>query len=193
MSARYDYNLSDFINSIDLERLNLEVKLIFPGKSFFITINSSANKVRVTFTVSLDGSEKTILGGIMANHNANGDPLRVNFFRVYPEIRKSSYSYWFTVATFTYLGSDRIGSINYIDVISKRQNSLSDYNLRVVDISKGKIICSVGNLDNDSYQLTSLGVISNVPSTESIMEVQVKTDNNQNAVFLQEIQVYYDN
>lgn len=72
MSIRYNYTLSgDFSSGISIKNLTNEINTDLPGKSFFVTIITTADTVRITFTASLSSPEVSTLNTVVLNHDPN--------------------------------------------------------------------------------------------------------------------------
>ena len=96
---------------------------------------------------------------------------------------------------FTYNGSDKIGLLDYIDVVSKMQNGISSYDIRVVNADNGDVIVEKNGLSNTNYETVDLGTLINIPTSESIMEVEIRRvgGNGNKDVYIQQVAVYYGN
>lgn len=185
--------VNDFTNGINMELLKREI--LESSISDLPQIAVYNSKVRITFSEELDNDKQAILSSLVSLHNpTNPTKPKINFFPIYPEVRKTRSNNWQTIATFNYQGTNYIGDIDYIDIISKKHKNATSYDVRIIDSVNGTIICETTELTNETYQVNSLGSISNVFNKPSLYEVQIKRNGTNNKwIYIQELNIYHNN
>lgn len=182
---------TDFGGSVRLDQLHREISESENITTEFYGITLSEDVVTFQFESTPDSGELTELDSLISAHTPDYRKQRKIFFTVYPEDRNIRTTDYSTIATFEYLGSDLIGLIDYIDVITKV--SSGSYNVRVVITDNSQILSEVKELDNKRYQTIDLGTLSNIPSDRSILEIQVSVNDRKSTAYLQQAIVYYNN
>jgi hypothetical protein len=95
------------------------------------------------------------------------------------EISKTSgsYAHYFS---FTYSGTIMF-NLTSIHVIAKH-SSASDYSVRIYDLTNAKVICEITGQTNSVKAIKNMGTLSNLPTGESIWEIQgLRTGNGSNS------------
>lgn len=189
----YVYSLTtDFPNGLISNELHKILSESVAISVQFVGINTYDDVVEILYETSLSGAEELELNSIISAYAPSNGAQKTNFYHVYPNMLSITSLSWTTVGVFKYGGSNEKGLINYFDVISKTSSALTSYDVRVVDSTNGTILCSVSNLDNTAYQLNDLGVISNIPEDEAMLEIQMKR-NGLTTVYIQALIVYVNN
>ena len=63
--------------------------------------------------------------------------------------------------------------------------------MRVYDKTNDNVVCESGDISGGTETLTDLGVISNVPSGKSVLELHVKIVSGSSKVVISELECYY--
>jgi hypothetical protein len=117
----------------------------------------------------------------------------ISLYSIQPEVRRSRYTSWKTCATFEYGGSNVIGEIRFIDVVAKMQNGASGFSVRIVNQDTGQVICQNTSSTNKIYESIDLGIVSNIPTDISILQLQIKRNGGSNKwIYIQQILIYYE-
>ena len=118
-----------------------------------------------------------------------------DFFKIYPEFTKLNKKNYSVISKFEYAGSNNIGSIQMIEIMSHTENSNTSYDLRIYNPNAStlseEILVEKTNLNNEESQIIDLGEINNVPSEKSILEIQCKNNSGNKNIIISEIIIYY--
>lgn len=191
MSFTFTYSLSgDFGGSLGPEELRNEIQSnagITPECLIVSSVNS--DDVDIIFSGNLTVSQQTMLTTLVGAHSPDYSKKRNKHFVIYPESRKINHDYYKTIATFHW-----VGDIDYIDVVARKHNNITSFDMQVVDITNNNVIASK-NCTNDDMNTIDLGTISNVSTSPAILEVRAKKNGgtNNNKIFVEEVLIYYDN
>lgn len=91
-----------------------------------------------------------------------------------PQIYRNNTSSYGYVGRFVYFGDSDV-TIHSIKVLGyKTRPNINSYNLRVYDVSNNTVVAELTDLINDTPELMDMGEISNIPTAETIMELQLK-------------------
>jgi hypothetical protein len=141
----------------------------------FLAIQSYGDTVEFYFANTLSSPELATFDDIISNYVYTPDAKPKNSSISFtPKIVSTSNTSYTSLLTFKYLGSNNVGPINYIEVISYRDPAITNYDVRVVNHDTGAIIASRTGLTNTDYVANDLGAITNVPTAESILDLQVR-------------------
>lgn len=194
MSSNYQRSLSsDFGGHLSPTQLQKEINQSENIDPTCIVVTSrNGDNVNIKFDEALTSQEETELDSIIASHLPSS--LNSRFFKVYPTSNKTNHSTYYTMATTTYAGSNNIGSIDQIDIVSNMDPNLTSYQIRIIDHDSGNTIASQSELTNINLERINLGSISNIPTESTLLEIQMKkTGNNNQYAHLKEIIIYHGN
>ena len=180
----------------NLEKLHSEVKSE-PGITAKIKgINKTGDNIDIIFDRDLTPDEHIALDNLVTSH-INTDPKKKQiFYNITPKksdiTTKNSYT---QVSIFKYGGSNIIGPINYIEIISNKDPDVTSYDVRVINIKTGDIIAEKTEMTNNSLEIHDLGTISNIPTTAGIFELQAKKigESRKSSIHIESIIVYHNN
>lgn len=156
----------------------------------------SNNQSSVVVTVeSITGGQQSELDGIVANHVPNTSKPRIQNFVIFPKRNSIKINKYTLAHAFEYMGSDQVGVIDYIDLMAYMDSNTNSYDVRVINSSTGQVLVEKDNLNNTSLAVIDLGTISNIPSTKTTLELQVKKNGTSNSktIELEQLIVYYGN
>lgn len=159
-----------------------------------IGINKTADVIEILFDGVLSASDQTTLNGIIDLHSPDNSIPRNEHFTVTPKLKNEEDEYEVS-KVFVYRGSTNIGAINYIDLVSYMDSSITSYSARVVDRNTGLVIAEKTGMTNTEEQVQDLGTISNVPTDKTLLELQIKRTggNKKKYVYAYQLVVYYGN
>jgi len=158
-----------------------------------LRVDRNDDVIDIVFDGALSAGEQTVLDTLVSNHAGIVIP-KTNFFKIYPENRKTKNNVYTTMGTFEYPGSNYSGTIDYIDIIAKKSSSPTSYCVRVVEHSNGTILAEKNGMTNTDYEKIDLGSISNIPLTSTLLDVDLKRNGgSKKEIYIQEIIVYYGN
>ena len=141
----------------------------------FYGIQTCRDIVDFYFSNDLSAPELSTFNNIITNYIYTPDAKPKNSFNSFtPKIVSTSNTSYTSLLTFKYLGSNNVGPINYIEVISYRDPAITNYDVRVINHDTGAIIASRTGLTNTDYVSNDLGAITNVPITEAVFDLQVR-------------------
>jgi hypothetical protein len=78
------------------------------------------------------------------------------------------------MAEFPYQGSNVTGAPSAIKIIASKSSNATDFSIRIDNGDNGDVICEVTGQTNDQMAIINMGTISNVPTTEAILEIYGK-------------------
>lgn len=189
----YTYSLStDFPDGLVTNQFHKILKEANTISVQFFGLNVYDDVVEIIYESSLSGAEEIELNSIISSYIPLEGPEKNKFFQVFPSVTSVISLSWTSVGIFKYAGSVVDGLINYVDLIARTGSSLTTYDARVVNTANGQILCSVSGLNNTTYQLNDLGVISNIPEEETILDIQVKR-NGVSTIYIQAAVIYAGN
>lgn len=189
---RLNYSVSsDFGGSINLSQFHQEIDDESGITTAFIGLTKDGDDIEIIFEEEPSSGEQTIITSLISSHVPDFSKPRINFFPVFPESRKTKNSNYTTIATFEYPGSNKIGIINYIDVFSKCKKNGETYDIRVINYENSDVLVESTGLNNTDYQTIDLGAITNIPSTKSILEIQMRSSKHD--CYLQQALIYHNN
>jgi len=182
-------------NAPELRKLHDEINGengITPG---IIGITMTDDNVDVIFDATLSAGEQTTLDGLLSSHNNSPIKGRDNFHVVNPRINTIKSTSYSRVVAFKYDGADKIGTIDYIDIISYKHSNITSYSARIYDKTNNNIIAEKTGMTNDVEEIHDLGTISNVPTDKAILELQMKKvgGNNNNKIYIESLNIYHGN
>lgn len=188
--SSYQYSITtDFGGSVSTSQLQTKIAGESGITPTIQRIDTIGDNVYIIFDSDLSGGEETTLDTLVSNHTIIKP--KETYFSVFPESRQITNSTYNTIGNFNYLGSNKIGTINYITAISKKHKNTTSYDIRIVNQSNGEVIAEKTGLSNDDYQEVDLGTISNIPTSQTICEIQVKhNDSGKKKVYIQELLIY---
>lgn len=102
--------------------------------------------------------------------------------------KNTSYT---TMYSFTYTGSE-IDSINKITLLSYMDSGITSYDIRLFDVTHSAVIASA-NYANTNQAIKTITAFSNLPTTDSICEIQAKKNGGSNGstIHVDDITIIY--
>lgn len=79
--------------------------------------------------------------------------------------------------------------LDYIDVMSKMDTATS-YSIKIINVSDKSTIASRSNLTNTEFESIDLGYITNMPTSDTILEIYAKVEGI-GSVYIDQLQIYY--
>jgi len=194
MTTTYTKSLSgDFGGNLNTSQLFNEIENAEIGPSC-VTVKNESDDVELIFTSSLTSGEQTILDNLVSNHVVDTSKPHDNFFTITPKNEKIKEKSYRKIGTFKYDGSNQIGLIDYIEVISYKDSKIDSYDIRVIDRNNDVILASA-NFTNDISEICDLGTISNIPTEKTILEIHGRQNGGKKKsyLYIENITVYYNN
>lgn len=159
-------------NSINVGQLQNELQdnnLLQPD---IISITRNTTSLSFTFTQELTEDEEIILEGILLTHVPKVSLGIID--KTYTIGNLPARNHWTLVNTYFYNGTRNEREIINIIVDSYKSVDITSYSIRIVDLTNANVICT-RTFSNDVPNTNLLGIISNLPKTRSILELQYKT------------------
>ena len=183
--------LSDFGGSIKLSQLHEEISSSVPELS---KINLDDDVVEIVFDSTLDAGQLVTVESKITGHAPNNSPPKIKFFTHIGRSTKNS-DYTRIGGSFKYQGSERIGLINYIEVLSYKQSSITSYDVRIYDKTNKNVLVEKTGNSNNNVEVIDLGEITNIPTNNAILEIQARRvgGSGRNRVYVDQALIYYDN
>jgi hypothetical protein len=173
------------------------------------TISASSNTVGANelrtngASVNIDSANPPILGQVLTatgSNTANWQTISGNsgsldhIFVINPRDYKVKAKTYTIMATFIFPGSNQIGTIKNVNIISYMDSKVPSYSVRLFDTTNGVTIVENTGMTDTSQNIQTLGTVSNVPTGQSIIELQVKTDDGSNKnIYVESISIHYEN
>ena len=182
--SKYTFSLeTNFSGNINISQLHKEIENNTAIIKEFIGISQNNDLVEINFIESLSQEEETELNTIISNHQPIVE-ITYNQSIIIPfkkeVINNSTYT---KAASFIYSGSNNIGPILLIKIISYMINCTS-YEVKILNKTHNLII-SENSFTNTSQKINNLTPLSNIPTSEVIIECYIKiTSNNNGSVYL---------
>lgn len=88
---------------------------------------------------------------------------------------------------------ENVNPITAIKVLSSKDGNVTNYDVRVqTDLG---VTIAEANFNNSNTQINDLGTLSNLPLTETLLEIQAKRNggNNNSGVYIFEVTINYNN
>lgn len=193
--ATYNYSLSsDFGNNINQNQFHQEVLGATGISPTFYGITTTGDNIDVLFESNLDTNEQLILDNLVTSHTPTYAKPFNNFFMVVPSNAKISNSVFTKIASFKFDGSDNIGTIDYIQILSYKNTAITSYDIRAIDRSNSNVLASA-NFSNNTLEINDLGTISNVPTDKTIIEIQCRQNggSGNKYIVVEGINIYHNN
>jgi hypothetical protein len=170
----------EIINNQDL--INAGVIPNFQG------IRTHLDEVYIDFSVALNASEKTVLNGIVSSHVPVNTPSLKYKITLFPDriIFKNSV---YTLASASEFDG---GSYAIARSISYMKSGVTSYDIQIID-KNNKTVLLTKNLTNTDQSLQDLGVLTNLPSDRTQIEISVRKNggSKHNKVFLYSVTIEY--
>jgi hypothetical protein len=169
-----DYNYSntiDFPNGIIAGQLFIEIEKDTNITKTLINVQDEVgDNVKITFANSLTTGEETTLNTLVSNHIPYNS---TSFFKINSTnktfIKTTSYN---VALSHTIFGENSF-SIKSIKVLSRISTDGASYSVRIYDATNKNVIAE-NTFSNTSLIINDMGTLNNLPSSESIIEVQAK-------------------
>ncbi len=173
MATTYTKSLaSDFGGNINLATLHTEIVNdggIVPNLN---GINMTDDVIDIIFDSSLSAGEQTTLDNIISSHDSSATYSTIQVVDINPRNGFYSTSDYIRVASLVYQG-DIYNNINKIFVASYMDPAITSYDIKVEDITNNNVIV-IKNLTNTAEVINNLGTLSNIPTNQAKLEVQIK-------------------
>jgi hypothetical protein len=170
-----DYNLTDFTNGLDRINLFNEIVSNINITAELQNIIKQQDLIKINFKTQLTSSEIIELDSVVANHNIVVVPEIVYDIQVVltsdTQIKSNSYK---LLHKYRYLGTI-YNNISRIQFLETWENNLDDYSIKVVDVSNNQILLEE-TIQNDNQLLHSFVNLANIPITDAVIEIHIKSD-----------------
>ncbi|GAG67982.1 unnamed protein product [marine sediment metagenome] len=186
---------SDFGGKIDTSVLHQAVVDDVGVTTSFLGVDKVAggDDVLFWFVAEPTVGDKAAIDVIAAAHTYT--PPKLQHYKIHPKDGKLDEEIYETIGTFSYPGSDAVGTIDAIEVLSFMEPGLANYEVVVVDHTNNKTIAAA-TFTNTKLSEQELGTISNVPTGSAVIsilgKIEIGTTVDDRAV-VYEIEVYYGN
>jgi hypothetical protein len=155
-----------------------------------------------TYEVLSSGDETTLENLVTAHPDSNiaspDDEITSSSPRVdvafggdkKPYVRRKGSTYG-VLAYVIFEGTTVNGTPSKIKVSTLTEKTNKSYDLRISNADTGDIIAEKTGLSNTAYTIVDLGDLSNLPSTETIFEIQSKSSDNTTHVRLSNLLIQF--
>lgn len=187
--ATYDYSFSvDFSNNITFEKFITEINTSSISENL-VNIVREGDEVHINFDATLSAGDQITLNNLVSSHIPIDTDILENIINI--DVRdKFDNEYYERIAMFVYKGSYTLGDIKRISFVGYKDSKLDDYKMRIYDLTNANILAEE-TFTNDEEQINEITSFSNMPATESIIEIQCKRSNNRKKnYYIDTLQVY---
>lgn len=193
MTTTYTKSLAtDFGSSLKPHQFHKEIEDNTGITPNLIGINITDDVVDIVFDSALSGGEQTILNGLISSHAPVTAKNR--FYNIPIETTNIRDTTYVLMAKIPYQGSDVLGTIDYIEVVTKVNKNNATYDLRVINPNNEDVLAEISNQSNQQYVSIDMGTVSNVPENEILLELQGRVSGNGTPrLYIQMITVYHGN
>ncbi len=154
--------------------------IVYSGSVSWICILAHTNQVPPNATYWNQLTNPSIGGG------SSGKVLVASFTPISVQVSNQNYE---RVIAFTYQGSDEVGALTEFCILSYMDTTGTNYSIRCVDLSHPGNILFTTTLTNTIEAIQTITSLANIPTTKSILEIQVKRSGG-NKVYLSGVTVY---
>ena len=152
-----------------------------------IGIETQYDNIVIKFNSNLLEEEKEELDIIVTNHIPNNDPITNNVLTIIPRVSTVKRNQYQRIATFMFPGSTFAKAFS----ISHMDSEINSYDIRIVDRKNGEVMLTK-NLNNTVESIQELGVLNNISSDKTTLEVNVKRNGDSSKkVYIQNINIEY--
>lgn len=188
----YTYSISAvFSNNVDISGLQLEINEN-ESISDCLYIDTVDDNIYLYFPLMLSDAEITILESIMAAHVPPPPSLTLLSAVVIPtNLDRTNNTTYTKFCTYTYLGTIRESPLKSIYVVGHMDSGVTDYSIRILDITNNLVIVEQ-TFTNTAESSLDLGVLSNIPVNQAILEMQIRKSggNNSKRVYVNSLALY---
>lgn len=183
-----NWNPSQFHKEI---QNNTDLSAIFIGLSFVV----DNDNIDIIFSADPNPSQLLALNGVIAAHVPVFIKGKIQYYMAYPIHRIITFNQYTLVARFSYGGSDKMGLIDYIEVLSYLNDSSESYSIKVTDARSFRTLAERTNINNTDFISQDVGAITNIPTGPSVLELYIKKNGTNDSIEVQidEIKVYHGN
>jgi hypothetical protein len=191
MSFTYNRTLSEhFPSGLDMTNLYNDIKKSAITVEHLGSIGNE-DLVEIVFQSELSAGELTILNNIISTHNPIPIKPRRIKYTVSPKYGNTVSCHYEVISVFEYGGSNLVGIINYFDLIAKTDVN-NTYSARIYNPENNTVLAQITGLNNLEYEIIDMGNITNIPTENCKLELQVKSDHDKK-VSIQSLIVYHKN
>lgn len=187
-----NYSLSsDFSGNIREDQFHSEIKANAQITSSFDGIVKKGDVVSVKFFENISGAEANVLNLIIQSHAPDYSAVRKYKMTLPVMINSLTSNNWVRFAMGKFPGTNTIGLINYIDIQSHMNSSLTSYDIKVFDRANVDVIC-MHTLTNTTLTSQSLGNILYQPISTTDIECLAKINGgNGESVNIKSVDIWY--
>lgn len=198
--ATYSYSLaSDFGGATGLNQYQFHIEVNTEAGitgANLIGVHLTGDDIDIEFDGALSGGENTALDNLVSNHIPDNTPELANFYSSSTRKHETNSTSYSNLGSFKYDGSDKIGTIDAIDVISHMSSSVTTHDVRIYDRTNQTVIAEGIGFTNIEEAISNLGAISNVPTSKAVLEIHAKRNGgsgNSKSVYVDQVIIYYNN
>ncbi len=184
------YSLSvDF--SGNLNRTQFHQEIVDNGTlPTLVGVHDTEDIINIEFDSSLNAGQQTTLNGLVSSHIPSTIPKILLTETILP--KKDTYSNTSYTRAASYIYNPTINTLYCVKVLSYMDTGITSYDLQLFDKTHGNIIVTKNSTNTDE-ELVDVGTLTNMPTVESILELNVKRTGGKknNNVYLESIGFYF--
>ena len=167
------YSLSgDFTSGLDVVQLWQEIDADVGIAPSLYTVNNEngGDDVNIVFASALSAGEKTTLDALVSAHTVVISVFYTSLIPIQTRTDDYKNTNYIRLGSTTFPGVKAIGSIHKITSYSYMDNAVTSYSIKLIDKQSGLTIAE-GTFTNTEEERQDLGTISNMPTSETTLEI----------------------
>lgn len=184
MPVNYNYLIGSFPNGIQEGQLMKEIEDNTVISTIIVNITRDGTDVNLLFLSALPALEETELNTVIASHFPITGKETVNITFNKTSIKTNTYQ---SIVSFGYKGSRELGNIESFNIVCKKDETATDYSIRIYDVNNNKVLAEE-TYTNNTDETKIITNINFLPKENVFMEVHMKVTGTGNA-FLEAIKM----
>ena len=164
----------DFASGLNTGQLHKEIENDTGIVANILSISTNSDVINIKFETEPDANDLTNLETRILAHVPK--PI-YKITKVVSEARSSHSTQetsWLTLETFLFAGTNHVDSIIDSLFSSRKDASVTNYRLRLQDVTNSATIAMSDQLTNDTDAFYTLGEITNLPEEAAMFEWQIE-------------------
>lgn len=173
MPVTYNYSIiANFPSGVQEGQLLREIEADSAILVKAVEVTVSGDDVDVIFESTLPANQETALNIVVAAHVPITAKESSNITFKKTEVETPTYK---MVVAFGYKGSREAGMIESFKVVTKKDETATDYSIRIYDLNHNNVLAE-DTYTNTKDELHIMTMVSNVPENEALLELHMKVN-----------------
>ena len=180
MSVDYKYSISAnvTVQTVNVHNLHTDIETnLTLANATFTGINIKSDDLYISFTQSIETSEKSDMDTIVQDHNntLTVTALKTVNIPFYPKVEIVMNKSYISIGRFIYPGYLNSSKFTGIDILAYMDNGITSYDVEIVNREDNSIILEQ-NFTNTTMDLLTFTTINenNIPENTAVIEISVK-------------------